>query len=66
MAGCSCVVAVEALECDGDWFVVPSDLVDEFNKFTQPIDRYAVEFEEKFGHMRTGGDLNLTQLYIKT
>lgn len=66
-------IKVKALEHDGDWFLVPNDIVDEFKRLTDKFNsddypnRYndEEEFEKYFGHLRTEGDLNLVQLYIK-
>lgn len=54
----------------GDWYILPNELSDSFNAYFINGDMendYELqdEFEEKFGKYRTGGDLNLTQLYIK-
>lgn len=53
----------------GHWYIVPLELKDQFNAYldTDMDEDYDLqeEFEEKFGKYRTGGDLNLEQLYIK-
>lgn len=54
----------------GDWYIIPNELLDSFNAYFINGDMendYELqdEFEEKFGKYRTGGDLNLKQLYIK-
>lgn len=56
---------------DSHWFVIPSEMVDDFNEL---LERMSEEndftskaeeiFIEKFDQYMTGGDLNLTQLYI--
>lgn len=55
---------------DGHWYLIPNDLVEEFFKdldkfegedFEDYID--SGEFDNKYFHYRTGGDLNLVQLY---
>ena len=55
---------------DGHWYVIPNDLFKEFledlknfdgDDFEDYID--SGEFDNKYFQYRTGGDLNLTQLY---
>lgn len=56
---------------DSDWYVIPNYMVEDF---TELCERMSVEneftstaediFTEKFSEYATGGDLNLTQLYI--
>jgi hypothetical protein len=49
----------------GDWFVIPSELVGQFMQENLNDDMcYSGEFDNKWGQYRTGGDLNLVQLYI--
>lgn len=47
-------------DSDGHWYVIPITLILEF---------YNIEdenlFIEKFGKYRTGGDINLVQLYAE-
>lgn len=50
----------------GHWYVVPVDLYSEFSK--DELDEELVdsgEFDNKWGQYRTGGDLNLIQLYAE-
>lgn len=59
---------VVAVECDGDWYVIPSEMHDEFSSLSEKAEDsedYDAqdEFNEKFGKYATGGDLNLIQLY---
>lgn len=68
-------IKVKALDQGGDWFLVPNDLMDVWEKYTAIIDNEdessdvwmdaCDRFEEYFGHMRTEGDLNNVQLYRK-
>ena len=68
------VLDVKILKRDGDWFIVPNELMEEWNEYTEILDREdesaewydaCDRFEKYFGHMRTGGDLNNVQLYMK-
>lgn len=58
------VLAIQDDCCD--WFVIPIELRDEFYK-----DNYnesmtdCGEFDDKWGKYRTGGDLNLIQLWAE-
>lgn len=65
--------AVQALQ-DGDchWYLVPNELAPRFIELNNKIEEDGKEyftaleaFEKDFGHLRTGGDLNLTQLFIE-
>lgn len=53
---------------DGHWYVIPNELFNEFNRL---LDTHEDDFEsqrefmEKFDKYRTGGDLNLVQLYAE-
>ena len=50
----------------GHWYVIPNDLVNDFHKDEENesmID--SGEFDNKWGKYRTGGDLNLIQLYVE-
>ena len=50
----------------GHWYVIPNDLIDDFYKDSEDnsmID--SGEFDSKWGIYRTGGDLNLVQLYAE-
>lgn len=46
---------------DGHWYVIPNKISDEFNKDLEDMDDD--DFDDKYGKCRTGGDLNLIQLY---
>ena len=51
---------------DGHWFVILNELVDQFQadlSNEEMVD--SGDFDEKYGMYRTGGDLNLTQLYAE-
>ncbi len=56
---------VKAIQDDScHWYVLPIDLVDEFDKDGQDEDFVdGGGFDDKYGKYRTGGDLNLIQLY---
>ncbi len=56
---------VKALKDEsGHWYVIPNDLVSSFMKDEQDEDFVdSGEFDNKYGKYRTGGDLNLVQLY---
>lgn len=47
----------------GHWYVIPADMSGEFNRLCEEEDYE--EFEKKFGQYRTGGDLNLVQLWAE-
>lgn len=56
---------VKALKDEsGHWYVIPNDLVQSFSKDEQDEDFVdSGGFDDKYGRYRTGGDLNLIQLY---
>lgn len=57
---------VKALEEDSDWYLIPNKLCDEFKNDT--YNEEMVEsggFDDKWWKYKTGGDLNLIQLYAK-
>ena len=57
---------VRTVEEDGDWYVLPSYLTQEFEKDLEDYELLdSGKFDEKYGHYRTGGNLNLVQLYGK-
>lgn len=64
---------VKALQDEsGHWYVIPAEMGEEFYKLMnnhgkQPALWYEFEeeFIEKFDKYRTGGDLNLVQLYAE-
>jgi hypothetical protein len=50
----------------GHWYIIPNELYDEFcldEENEEMIDDG--EFDKKWGKYRTGGDLNLVQLYAE-
>lgn len=50
----------------GHWYVIPNDLVSTFRKDEQDEDFVdSGEFDNKYGKYRTGGDLNLVQLWAE-
>lgn len=62
------VKAVQDYDCH--WYVIPNELVKEFLEDLEKFDGedsedYIVsgEFDNKYFQYRTGGDLNLVQLY---
>lgn len=49
-----------------DWFVIPKDLYFEFRKDERNEDLVdSGQFDQKWGDYRTGGDINLVQLYAE-
>jgi hypothetical protein len=56
---------VKAVEDDsGHWYVIPNRLLDEFYKDGENEEFVdSGDFDNKYGKYRTGGDLNLIQLY---
>lgn len=57
------VAAIQDEDCN--WYVIPAWMVNEFcmlQELGEEQDDYE-EFEKTFGKYRTGGDLNLIQLY---
>lgn len=56
---------VKAVQDDScHWYIIPAELEEDFNKDLDENDE-DLAFDEKYGEYRTGGDLNLVQLYIK-
>ena len=56
------IVKVKAVKDDsGHWYIIPSELSDNF--YNDLEDDGFLGFDEKYGKYRTGGDLNLIQLY---
>lgn len=45
------------------WYVIPAEMKDEFNRLREDEDYEA--FETTFGNYRTGGDLNMVQLWAE-
>ena len=58
---------VKAVKDDsGHWYVIPNDLYDQFNRDCENEDMAdSGEFDDAYGQYRTGGDLNLVQLYAE-
>lgn len=66
---------VKAIEEDGDWYVLPEDIYDTFindiatmNCLADTSDEWyeaTAQFVNKYEEYRTGGDLNLIQLYAE-
>ena len=49
---------------DGHWYVLPNEVVDDFDKDGQNEDFVdSGDFDNKYNKYRTGGDLNNIQLY---
>lgn len=60
------MTAVKAIELDGDWFIIPNELYEEFNEDSWNEDLIeSGGFDDKWWKYKTGGDLNLVQLYVK-
>lgn len=66
--------AVKPIEFETDWYIIPNDKYQEFLQlisswydFQEGDIKYDIEeeIENKFGQYKTGGDLNLVQLYIE-
>lgn len=61
------MVKVKAIQDgDGHWYVIPNELVDNF--YLDLEDENLVdsgEFDNKYSEYRTGGDLNIIQLYAE-
>ena len=60
-------IPVKAVQDDSShWYVIPITLHDEFYKDLQDEELSdSGQFDIKYGQYRTGGALNLIQLYIK-
>ena len=58
---------VRAVQDDSShWYVIPNDLAKDFYKDSENEDMCdSGEFGAKYDHYRTGGDLNITQLYAE-
>ena len=48
---------------DCDWYILPYELKKSFLDDCEKEDYE--EFDNKYGEYRTGGDINLVELYIK-
>lgn len=68
--------AVKALQDDsGHWYLIPIELEEEFDTLLEELcsedndfddyDNLSEKFDSSFSQYRTGGDLNLVQLYIE-
>ena len=59
-------VKVKAIKDEsGHWYVIPNELLSDFRKDESNEDMVdSGDFDDKYGQYRTGGDLNLVQLYI--
>lgn len=65
--------AVQVLQNDSDWYIIPNDLIVEFSDLSnliyeceQESDEWyeaIEEFEAQFAHYATGGDINNIKLY---
>ena len=50
----------------GHWYVIPNDLLDEFAEDEENESMVdSGKFDEKWDKYRTGGDLNLVQLWAE-
>lgn len=50
----------------GHWYVIPNEMYNEFIKDGQDEDMIdSGKFDDKYGKYRTGGNLNLVQLYAE-
>lgn len=59
---------VKAVQDDScHWYIIPNDLLESFYADLRDLDQkwYTGDFDKKYGKYMTGGDLNLTQLFIK-
>lgn len=61
------LIPVKAVEDEsGHWYVIPNDFFEQFYKDAEDYELCeSGEFDNKYGKYRTGGDLNLIQLYAK-
>lgn len=60
-------IPVKAVSDDsGHWYIIPLSFVKDFHQDLSNDDMVdSGGFDDKYRQYRTGGDLNLTQLYIK-
>jgi len=58
---------VKAVQDDsGHWYVIPNEIASDFYKDEEDMDFVdSGEFDNKYGQYRTGGSLNLVQLYVE-
>lgn len=47
----------------GHWYVIPYELKESFSSDLENVDDYDYDFDNIWGQYRTGGDLNLVNLY---
>jgi hypothetical protein len=65
------MIPIKALKDDeGHWYIIPNEKAVDFykdleNTYEDDGEKFNDEFNDKYGQYRTGGDLNLIQLYIK-
>lgn len=56
---------------DGHWYIIPNELEQRFRELLKDISTHhsnydlVIEFEEQFEKYRTGGGINLVQLYAE-
>lgn len=51
---------------DGHWYVIPYEQREEFQSDLDGLyDENYDEWDDKYAHYMTGGDLNLVELYAK-
>lgn len=61
---------VVAVQADGDWYVIPHEMLEDFRELSQLAEvstNYDAQdaFGMLYGHYATGGDLNNIQLYAE-
>ena len=58
---------VKAVKDDsGHWYIIPNDLYDRFIRDCEDQNMIDTgEFDDAYGQYRTGGDLNLVQLFAE-
>ncbi len=59
------LIPVKAVKDDsGHWYIIPKEKSKEFSSDLEKFEKdYEFDFDGKWGLYRTGGDLNLIQLY---
>ena len=68
-----CIPVFVTTDDSGHWYIVPQELKEDWDYLRSRLENeddpmyYGIldQFETKFGQYRTGGDINLVQLYIK-
>lgn len=59
-------IPVQAIDVDGDWYVIPNELQQQFMEDSEDEElTESGEFSNKYSEYATGGALSLVQLYIK-